>query len=210
MATLAVRLVLAIGAAFAVAVVLLALHRDQGLIVGTNYVAPAAFTITVPSHGRVCQAGAAAPRDAQLARFTVGTYGRRGVVIQAVAGSAGPGRPLRIARQGVVEVPLPAHLPTVASSLCLRNLSRTRIAIGGGTVARRKGAVVNGRRGRGVFSVTYLGPRRTWSDQVTAIVSRVGYAKGLLGADWTGPCVMFLVVSSIALTLISCVRWLRP
>jgi hypothetical protein len=202
--------VLVVGAALAVAAVVVTLNRNEGLVVGTNYVAPTAFTITVPPHGRVCQAGAAPPRDALLARLTIGTYGRRGVKIQASAGSAGRGRPLRIARQGVVDIPLPADLPTVASSLCVRNLSRTRIAVGGGTVGRLGGAVVNGRRGRGVFSVTYLGPRRTWSDQAIAIVSRVGYAKGLLGPDWTGPCVLALVASSIGLALISCLRWLRP
>jgi hypothetical protein len=210
MKSLPARLVLALVAVLIAAATVISLGRERSRILGSNSIGPSAFTIVLRSDDRACQGGTVPSRGADEVRLTIGSFGRRNAEIRVDAPGVGKGLPTRIKHEGVVDIPLPAQAWRARSGLCIANVGRRRVAIAGGTVPRRSGAVLNRRAVKGVFSATYLGPRRLWRDDATTMIARVGYVKGLPGGRWTGALALLSLVLCVTVAIGSCWRWLRP
>jgi hypothetical protein len=201
-ADVGLRIALAVVLAMVVGLLVVDMSGRAMRIADSNHTPETAFVATALGGATVCQPIPPPPTDAARARLLIGTYGRplpdlavRFVsptgVVTARGELAGGGV------QGHVEIPF-KRVPgdAQATSMCVRNLGRAKIAIAGVGVPLGPGSErINGTPEGGAISITLFraGPESWWS-LLGALDRRFTLGKaGLLGALTLPLCVLMLL-----------------
>ncbi len=194
----------------AVGAVGLTLSRRVTLNAGSDHVAPAAFSATVPPNGELCQVHPYLPPGAASAQIVIGTHGHpvpafdlrfisaAGTVVSRGALPAGT-------RMGPIAIPLhPTPGSADAIQLCLRLTGTSKVVIAGlGIPPDPTDETVNGARQLGRISVVYAygGRPEPWWSHVGAIDERFGLGKAPYVGSWTLPACVILLLAGWGLAL---------
>jgi hypothetical protein len=201
-ADVGLRIALAVGLAVVAGVLAIDMSGRAVRIADSNHTPEAAFVATAPGGATVCQPVPPPPPDAARARLLIGTYGRPlpdlAVRFVSLAGAVtARGELAGGGAQGHVEIPF-RRVPgdALATSMCVQNLGRDKIAIAGVGVPPGPGSErIDGTPAPGAISITlFRAGHESWWSLLGALDQRFTLGKaGLLGA-WTFPlCALMLL-----------------
>jgi len=183
------------------------LHHRQPEVVGYNGARPFAFLATVAPGRPVCTGLGQGRTEPDRVQVTVGSNGAGPQPLRLSLPGAGVGATVRSYRDGVVDLPLPAHPEAGNGVACLENLG-TRPVLAAGEPG--SGSSIRNRPQK--YTVAYALVDRTpprWSASADDVLHDVGLARAGAGGAATGYVVLVLLGLSLIGALAATARWVR-
>ena len=183
------------------------LHHRQPEVVGYNGARPFAFVATVAPGRPVCTGLGQGRTQADSVQVTVGSNGAGAQPLRLSLPGAGAGATVGRNRDGVVDLPLPAHPQAGNGVACLENLGTRPVLVAG---EPGSGSSIRNRPQK--YTVAYQLVDRSpprWSADAAEVLRDVGLARAGAGGAATGYVVLILLGLSLAGALAAAARWVR-
>jgi hypothetical protein len=176
---------------------------------GTNYAADTGLVVVLASGEQLCQPGELVPADTGAVRLRASRDDPRRLeaTITTAQGLLARGVTQTSSHSGALRIDFRDVSTTTSATVCLRNLGKRSVLLGGSLGDSPFTMIVGGRPVAGRVRIEYMRPgRESWAELLPTVIYRMSLGKSDLIRHWAAAGALVLMLLAVWLTIRTLLR----